>query len=108
MRSRVPVARANRLSVLPDGMLRPLSMRAIALCDVSIFAANSSCVRPARDRAAISSEAKLVFKMVDGMAWQGIEPMVLVMPDKRTSRARDGERFKLLVDDCAQDTSLNK
>lgn len=51
MRRCVPVALANRCSVLPEEMLRPLSMRAIALCEVSIFSASCSCVRPARVRA---------------------------------------------------------
>jgi hypothetical protein len=44
IRSLVPVARANRLSVLPDGMARPLSMRATALCEVSISLASFSWV----------------------------------------------------------------
>jgi hypothetical protein len=42
IRSRVAVARANRTSVEPDGIDLPLSMRVIALCDVSIAFASCS------------------------------------------------------------------
>ena len=57
IRRRIPVAAATLSRVRVEGLLRPLSGRAITACVVRMRFASCCCVRPARPRASIIADA---------------------------------------------------